>query len=88
MNSHTVSTEALMATLVVDAMEKQDIAIFDVPGAFLQTEMPEGKHVILTIQDAFVDILCEVNPEYSQHVRVVKGKSSTRQNSTSYLWMY
>ena len=72
--SPTVATEALMATLVIDAMEHRDVAIFDVPGAFLQTEMPQGKHVILIIRDAFVDILCEVNPEYRQHVRIVNGK--------------
>lgn len=72
--SPTCSTEALMATLIIDAMEKRDIAIFDVPGAFLQTEMPEGKHIILVIRDEFVDILCEVNPEYKEHARIVKGR--------------
>ena len=72
--SPTCTTESLMATLIIDAMEKRDVAIFDVPGAFLQTEMPEGKNVILVIRDEFVDILCEVNPEYKEHVRIVKGR--------------
>ena len=53
-----------MATLIVDAVEKRDVAIFDVPGAYLQTEMPKGKHVLLVIRNEFVDILCEVNPIY------------------------
>ena len=72
--SPTVATEALMTTLIIDAMEHRDVAIFDVPGAFLQTEMPQGKHVILIIRNEFVDILCEVNPIYNKHVRFVNGK--------------
>ena len=60
--SPTCTAESLMATLVVDAMEKRDVAIFDVSGAFLQTKMPDDKNVILIIRNEFVDILCEVNP--------------------------
>ena len=63
-----------MTTLIVDAMKKRDIAIFDVPGVFLQTDIPEGKNVILVIKNKFVSILCEVNPEYNKHVRIINGK--------------
>ena len=58
-----------MATLVVN-----DIAIFKVPGAFLQINMAKGKNVVLNISDEFVDILCKVNPEYKEHVRVLNGR--------------
>ena len=34
----------------------------------------EGKNVILIIINKFVDILCEVNPEYKEHVRIVNEK--------------
>ena len=64
-----------MSTLVIDAMDNSDVAIFDVPGAFLQTEMPKGKNVILVIRDEFADILCEVNSEYKEHVRVRNGRN-------------
>ena len=73
--SPTCSTKSLMSTLVIDAMDNSDVAIFDVPGAFLQTEMPKGKNVILVIRDEFADILCEVNPEYKEHVRVRNGRN-------------
>ena len=33
----TVSTESLMTTIVINAIEKWDIAIFDVPVAYLHT---------------------------------------------------
>jgi hypothetical protein len=66
--SPTCSTESLLSTAVIDAFEKRDVAIFDVPGAFLQTEMPKDKNVIMIIRDEFVDIMCEVNPEYIPYV--------------------
>ena len=40
----------------------------------MQTEIPDGKNVILIIRDGFVDILCEINLEYREHVRVVNGR--------------
>ena len=68
------ATESLITTLIIDALEKRDVAIFDVPGAFLQTEMPKDKNVLLVIRDEFVDILCEVNPKYKKHVRIMNGR--------------
>ena len=41
--SPTCSTKALMETLVIDAMDQRDVAIFDVPGDFLQTALPADK---------------------------------------------
>ena len=38
--SPTCSTEYLMSTLLIDDMEHHDVAVFDVPGSYLQTEMP------------------------------------------------
>jgi len=38
--SPTVSLEALMATLVIDAYEGRDIVTFDVPGAYLHADIP------------------------------------------------
>ena len=63
-----------MTTLIIDALEKRDVAIFDVSGAFLQTEMPKDKNALLVIRDEFVDRLCEVNPQYKEHVRILNGK--------------
>ena len=40
-SSPTVSTHALMATCLIDAIEGRDVATIDIPGAFLQAEMDE-----------------------------------------------
>ena len=72
--SATCATESLMTTLIIDALEKRDVATFDVPGAFLQIEMPKDKNVLLVSRDEFVDILCEVNLLYKEHVRILNGE--------------
>ena len=67
--STTCLTESLMSTLLIDAMEQRDVAIFDVPGAYLQTDMPEDKQIFLRIRDELVDIMCEINPDYKPYVQ-------------------
>ena len=57
------STESLMSTLLIDYMEHRDVAVFDVPGSYLQTVMPADIRILLRIRDKFVDIMCEVNPD-------------------------
>jgi hypothetical protein len=69
-----VSTEANISTLVIDAYEGRDVAIFDVPGAFLQSAMPKDKNVHMRLRDEFVDIMCKVNPEYTKSVTYERGR--------------
>ena len=68
--SPTVSFEGLLATLVINAKENRKVNTFDVPGAFLQAPIPEGKKVLLKLNGEFVDIMCRVNPEHLPNVRM------------------
>eukprot|EP00957_Ditylum_brightwellii_P201450 15325703-Ditylum_brightwellii.AAC.1 len=43
----TVSTEAMFLTAIFDALEGQDVAIVDIPGAFMQARIDELIHVKL-----------------------------------------
>ena len=72
--SPTVSLEALLSTLVVDAYERRHVAIFDVPGAYLHAEMPRDKRVIMRLRGQFVDIMVQVNPVYSKFVTYENGQ--------------
>ena len=72
--SPTVSLEALILTLIMDAYEDRTVAVFDVPGAYLHANMPEGKRIIMKLRGQFVDLMCEANPKYSSYVKVVNGK--------------
>jgi len=72
--SATLSLDALLVSLVIDALEGRDVAIFDVPGAYLWADMPEEKEAILKLEGDFVDIMCDVNPEHIPNVRYENGK--------------
>ena len=49
--------------MAIDAYEGRDVAILDVPGAYLHANMPqtEGKTVLLKLKGDFVDIMCIAN---------------------------
>ena len=62
--SPTVSLEGLITSLVIASFEGRYIYSFDVPGAFLQAELPDDKLLLLRLNGEFVDIMCQVNPEH------------------------
>ena len=41
---------------------------FDVPGAFLQADLPGDKLLLLRLTGDFVDIMCDINPEHRKNV--------------------
>ena len=57
---------------MIYAQEGRDKAIFDTPGAYLNSNMPKGKAVLLKLEVKFVDIICDVNLELKEHVRYDK----------------
>ena len=72
-SSTTISLEDLFASLIIDAHKGRDVAIFYVPGSYLNAYMPENKLILLNIEGGFVDIICELNPEQNKNVRVKNG---------------
>jgi len=73
-SSPTLAVESLMVLLVVFAHEKRDVAVFDVPGAYLHTDLPADKFVLLKIEGQFVDIMVDVKPEIKEDMRFENGK--------------
>ena len=73
--SPTVSMEALMVQLTNDAFEELAIAIFDAPRAYLNADIPYEKFVLLKLEDEFLDIVCESNPEPIKDVQKEVKKS-------------
>lgn len=57
--SPTVATEAVFLTAVIDAMEGREVAVFDVPGAFMQADMDELVHMRFT--GKMVELLLEID---------------------------
>eukprot|EP00934_Nitzschia_sp_Nitz4_P007040 Nitzschia sp. Nitz4//scaffold878_size764//131//703//NITZ4_009335-RA/size764-processed-gene-0.2-mRNA-1//-1//CDS//3329559307//7030//frame0 len=60
--SPTVSNESVFLTAVIDAKEGREVAVVDVPGAFMQADMDELVHVRLV--GPVVDMLMEIDAGY------------------------
>ena len=75
-SSPTASLYAILLTAVVDAIENRFVATTDIPGAFLQTDMPKDEVVHIKIVGAMAELLESIDPElYSRCVVTTrKGK--------------
>ena len=64
----------ITVTLVVDAYEVRDVAIFDFPGEYLNADMPEEKDVRIKLEGKLMDIMCDVNPDHIPNIWYKHGK--------------
>ena len=68
-SSTTVYLEDLFCTLIVDSKKGCGVATLDVPRAYLNADIPKYKSIVIKIRGYFVGIMCQVNPDYEEHVR-------------------
>jgi len=59
----TAFIEALMLSCVIDAMEKRDVEIVDIPGAFMQANMND---VVQKMEGSLAELLVKVDPRLYQ----------------------
>ena len=72
--SPTVHLESIMLTSVIDAKENRDIAVIDIPNAFIQTEM-EGEKIIMKLRGDLAELLVTTSPKlYRQYIMDENGK--------------
>ena len=64
--------EDLLSSIIIDTHKVIDVEVFDVNGAYPNSDMPEDKFIILKIEGEFVEIVCEVNPEHKKYMRIEK----------------
>jgi hypothetical protein len=69
--SPTVSTIALILTIMIDAFERRDVATADVAGAYLKAEMDD--FVLIKFTGESVDIMLSMEPSYTKFVTYEKG---------------
>jgi hypothetical protein len=72
--SPTVATESIFLTMVIDALEGRDVAVLDVPGAFMQVDMNELVHVWFT--GKMVDLVMEIDQNMYGPCVVKEGKET------------
>jgi hypothetical protein len=62
-SSPTVATESVLLTSLVDVQENHDVAIVDIPNAFIQTVVENNEDkVIMRIRGHMMDVLVKVAP--------------------------
>ena len=73
-SSPTIFNEAIFLTLTVDAKEFRDVGTCDIPGVFIQTDMPEGADKVhIKIDGAMVELLAKINPQlYRKYIILSK----------------
>jgi hypothetical protein len=73
-SSPTIATESVFLTALIDAEEGREVAVVDIPGAFMQADMDEETFV--KINGKMVDLLLEIdNDMYSPHVMTEHGET-------------
>ena len=66
--------ESLTVTYVIDEMDGRDLAISDVPGAFLQTDMVHGDHTVcIRLCGILADLLVSIDPLKFVHKFFLEG---------------
>ena len=77
-SSPTIALAALMMTCVIDAAEERDVATVDIPGAFLQTDQPDGgndEEVHVMIEGQMARLLATIDPPtYQRYVHHHRGR--------------
>ena len=68
MAAPTVSMETLLDQLMINTFEERAMSIFDVPDAYLNCDNSEEHFVLLKLEDKFMEIMCEVNPEFRKEI--------------------
>jgi hypothetical protein len=75
-SSPTVATEAVLLSCIIDAEKGCDVAVVDIPNAFVQTRVENDKDMaFIKIRGVLVDFLVEIAPDvYTSYVsRYKKG---------------
>ena len=69
-SSPAVAIEAVLLSCIIDAEEERDVAVIDIPNAFIQTQVEDEKDMaFIKINGVLVDILVEISPDvYKSHV--------------------
>jgi Reverse transcriptase (RNA-dependent DNA polymerase) len=70
-SSPTVAVESVLISCTMDAHEERDVAIVDIPGAFMQVDMEGIVH--LRIDGPMADLLIRLDPEYYNQFVEMKG---------------
>ena len=72
----TITLEGILVTMMIDAYEYRKVENFGIPAAYLQTDLPTEKFTLLLMEGNFMDIMCDINPNYKKHVKLKTGRKN------------
>jgi hypothetical protein len=76
-SSPTVTTESVLLSCIIDAEEKRDVAVIDIPNAFVQTRVEDEKDMaIIKLRGVLVDILVALAPDVYKSYTTTDKKGS------------
>ena len=81
-----VQLESLMMNMLIDAHEKRDVATANIVRAYLIADMND--FTVLKINSTTVDIICKVNPSYTDYVSNEWDKKTLYLRLTKALYGY
>ena len=76
--SPTVTTKSVILSCIIDAREEREVAVIDIPNAFVQTviEDDEKDKFIVQLRGEVVDILCNLAPEVYRDYMVIDRRGN------------
>jgi hypothetical protein len=77
-SSPTAALESVLLTAVIDAKEKRDMAVIDIPNAFVQTRLEDDNDkAIMRLRGKLAELMVKVAPEiYTKYV-IINSKGET-----------
>ena len=60
---------------MIDVVEERSMGIFDVPRSYSNGDIPGENILLIKLEDEFVSIMCEVNPEFINDVQREENKN-------------
>jgi hypothetical protein len=77
-SSPTAALESVLLTAVIDAKENRDVAVIDIPNAFVQTRLEDDvDKAIMRLRGKLVELMVKVAPEiYTKYV-IINSKGET-----------
>ena len=70
-----MSTEAVLLSCIIDDEEERDVAVIDIPNAFIQKRVENEKYMVyIRVRGVLVDLLIEIAPDvYGPYVKLDKN---------------
>jgi hypothetical protein len=78
-SSPTASLESVLLTAVIDANERRDVVVIDIPNAFVQTRLKKNDKdkAIMHLRGKLAELMVKVAPEiYTKYV-IINKKGET-----------